>query len=54
MPAHCLVVLHAGLGQPDEAFAWIDRACANRESRIFWLPLTPAADPLRDDTRFQA
>jgi DNA-binding winged helix-turn-helix (wHTH) protein/tetratricopeptide (TPR) repeat protein len=54
VPPFCFVVLHAGLGERDEAFEWLVRACADGESRIFWLPLTPAADPLRDDPRFEA
>jgi TolB-like protein/tetratricopeptide (TPR) repeat protein len=54
VPAYSFVVLHAALGETDEAFVWLDRACLDRESRVFWLPLTPAADPLRDDPRFAA
>jgi TolB-like protein len=54
VPAYCHVVLHAGLGEIDQAFAWLDRAYADHESRVFWFPLTPASDPLRGDPRFDA
>ena len=52
--AYCFVVLHAGLGEKDRAFEWLNRACADRDSRTYWLPLTPASDTLRDDPRFDA
>jgi tetratricopeptide (TPR) repeat protein len=54
VPAYCHVVLHAGLGEIDQAFAWLDRAYADHESRVFWFPLTPASDTLRGDPRFDA
>jgi hypothetical protein len=45
-------VWHAGAGENDQALVYLDECYEQRESRIFWLPVTPASDLLRDDPRF--
>jgi tetratricopeptide (TPR) repeat protein len=47
-------LVHAGLGQWDEAFADLDTACKQRDS---WMPAlygAPFADPFRSDPRFKS
>jgi pentatricopeptide repeat protein len=48
-----VAVVHAGLGEPDAAFAWLERAYAQRDG---WLAghvnVDPRFDPLRSDARF--
>jgi tetratricopeptide (TPR) repeat protein len=51
---YCFAVWHAGAGETDEAFAYLEQCYEHRESRIFWLPVTPASDLLRGDPRFDA
>ena len=49
-----LVVLHAGLGDADAAFEWLDTACRLRVD-LHWLFVKfPGLDPLRSDPRFAA
>ena len=49
-----LVVLHAGLGDADGAFEWLDTACRLRVD-LHWLFVKfPGLDPLRSDPRFAA
>ena len=46
--------IHAGLGEPDAAFAWLDRAVAVRAADVAWLGVRPIFHRLRTDSRFQA
>jgi tetratricopeptide (TPR) repeat protein len=46
-------VIHAGLGEREEAFKWLQAAVDDRSWRIAWLPVDPLLDPLRPDPRFQ-
>ena len=49
-----LVVLHAGLGDADAAFEWLETACRLRVD-LHWLFVKfPGLDPLRSDSRFPA
>ena len=49
-----LVVLHAGLGDADAAFEWLETACRLRVD-LHWLFVKfPGLDPLRSDPRFTA
>jgi tetratricopeptide (TPR) repeat protein len=45
---------YAGLGEKDEAFAWIERSIEAQTTQISHLGVSPLADPLRDDPRYQA
>lgn len=42
----------AGLGEFDLAFEALERAWADRDTQLFWLPFVPTFDPLRADQRF--
>jgi len=49
-----LVVLHAGLGDADAAFEWLETACRLRVD-LYWLFVKfPGLDSLRSDLRFAA
>ena len=45
-------MLHAGLGQSDEAFEWLDRAVEDRRGWLCYLKVEPLLDPIRGDPRF--
>jgi tetratricopeptide (TPR) repeat protein len=49
-----LAEIHAWLGEPDEAFRWLEVAFAARWNWILWLDFNPAFAPLREDPRFEA
>jgi TolB-like protein/DNA-binding winged helix-turn-helix (wHTH) protein len=48
-----VAIIHAGLGQKDEAFGWLEKALQRHDPRLAGLPWLPWYDPLRDDPRFQ-
>ncbi|MBI4466217.1 MAG: protein kinase [Acidobacteria bacterium] len=45
--------IYAGLGQKQEALAWLERAYEVRGSSIEFINISPSVDPLRGDPRFQ-
>jgi TolB-like protein/Tfp pilus assembly protein PilF len=45
--------IHAGLGEKDEAFDWLEKAYAERDQGMLYLKVDPALDPLRSDRRFE-
>jgi tetratricopeptide (TPR) repeat protein len=45
-------VIHAGLGNHDEAFHWLHAAYAERYATMIFLKSDPLFQPLRDDRRF--
>ena len=47
-----VALVHAGLGDRDAAFAWLDRALAARSHWLVWIGLDPRWRSLRDDRRF--
>ena len=47
------VALHQALGETDEAFAWLERAYAERRGWMAYLNVEPALDGLRHDPRFR-
>jgi tetratricopeptide (TPR) repeat protein len=50
---YSLAVVHAALGDRDDAFRELDRAVAERSSWLVYLAVNPRLDALRDDPRFQ-
>jgi tetratricopeptide (TPR) repeat protein len=44
---------YAGLGEKDEAFAWLEKSFAAHDKRLTYLQIDPCLDPLRSDKRFQ-
>jgi eukaryotic-like serine/threonine-protein kinase len=47
-----LAVICAALGQADRAFAWLDKAYAERDASLVFLKVEPKFDRLRTDPRF--
>jgi eukaryotic-like serine/threonine-protein kinase len=54
VPAYWFAVLHAGLGQRDSAFRYLERAYEERSTVLAYLLIDPRLAPLRDDARFLA
>ncbi|HSP13559.1 MAG TPA: winged helix-turn-helix domain-containing protein [Thermoanaerobaculia bacterium] len=50
-PYH-IAMIHAGLGERDEAFQWLEKAYDDREGRLTILRFAPEFAPLRSDPRF--
>ncbi len=48
-----VALVHAALGENDEAFQWLDKACEERDHWIETLKIHPALDGLRDDERYR-
>jgi serine/threonine protein kinase/TolB-like protein/Tfp pilus assembly protein PilF len=46
-------ILHAGLGQTDDAFECLEKAYESRSEALVWLKVDPRLDGLRTDPRFQ-
>jgi TolB-like protein/Tfp pilus assembly protein PilF len=52
VPAIHFAIIHIGLGERDEAFAWLEKAFEERSDQLAFLGVEPLFDPLRDDPRF--
>jgi hypothetical protein len=50
----CVALIHTGLGQVDEAFAWLHKAFDTHDHWMETLGVHPAIDTLRDDPRYGA
>ena len=53
IPRFSFVWAYAGLGDKEQAFAWLERAYQERRDLIVVLNIDPLVDPLRSDPRFQ-
>jgi serine/threonine-protein kinase len=47
-----IAIIYAGLGQPDQTFAWLEKAYTERDSSLTNLKVDPRNDSLRSDSRF--
>jgi len=47
-----IALVYAGLGEKDEAFAWLEKSFAARDKGLTYLKVDPCLDPLRSDSRF--
>ena len=55
VPPGAFAFIYTGLGDKDQAFPWLEKAFEERDAA--WFPMirvSPMADPLRSDPRFQA
>ncbi len=50
--AYDIAVIYLGLGEKDQAFAWLERAYEERCPTLEFLKVEPSLDPLRSDPRF--
>ncbi len=48
-----IAVVHAALGQNDQAFEWLQKALEDRSFMLVFLKVDPALDSLRSDARFE-
>lgn len=54
VPPYNIAMVYAGLGQKDEAFAWLERAFEDRSIWLIFLNVHPMFDDLHTDARFKA
>jgi TolB-like protein/Tfp pilus assembly protein PilF len=52
VPNASIALIYTGLGDKDEAFAWLEKACAQHDFQVQWLNVEPRWDNLRSDPRF--
>jgi Flp pilus assembly protein TadD len=48
-----MALVYIGLGDRDRAFAWLERALAQRSPYLVWLKVDPDLDSIRSDSRFE-
>jgi adenylate cyclase len=53
VPSYWIGLVYVGLGDHDQAFAWLERAREERSSWLSWAMVEPRFDPLRSDPRFR-
>jgi DNA-binding SARP family transcriptional activator/Tfp pilus assembly protein PilF len=53
VPPYHFAILQAGLGEKDQALAWLERAFEKHSVDLFTLKVEPMFDGLRSDPRFQ-
>jgi TolB-like protein/DNA-binding winged helix-turn-helix (wHTH) protein/Flp pilus assembly protein TadD len=54
VPPYALALVHAGLGEREATFEWLDRAYEARDVHLIFLTVDPKWDPFRGDRRFEA
>ena len=54
VPAYAIALVHAGLGDHEAAFEWLERAFQARDVHLLFLPADPKWDAFRADARFSA
>lgn len=54
VPPYALALIHAGLGETDAVFEWLDRAYTVHDVHLIFLTVDPKWDPYRSDPRFTA
>jgi tetratricopeptide (TPR) repeat protein len=53
MPSYDIAATHAALGECDQAMLWLNRACDERNMKLFTLTHDPRFDPLRHGSAFK-
>ena len=49
-----MAIIYVGLGEKDEAFAWLEKAYEEHNASLPFLKVDPIFDSLRSDSRFTA
>ena len=52
LPPYNVALVCAGLGEQNEALAWLEKAFEERDPRLTWLGIEPQWDPMRGNPRF--
>ena len=52
VPPTAIALIHLGLGDREETFAWLERAYQERDVHLIFLPVDPKWDTVRSDPRF--
>ncbi len=52
VPAASFLIVYLGLGENEQAFAWLDEAYKERSNMLQFVKVHPLMDPLRNDPRF--
>lgn len=52
VPAFGQVIVYAGMGDNDNAFAWMEQACEERNANLVYLNVDPTLQNLQSDPRF--
>jgi tetratricopeptide (TPR) repeat protein len=52
--SYAFALVYAGLGERDQAFAWLEKAYEERSGHLVALKVNPTWDPMRSDPRFEA
>jgi len=52
-PSWSIAWIHQGLGETDEALAWLERAVRERDPKLVFIPTKPFWDSLRPHPRFR-
>lgn len=50
--SYYIAVIHANLGQKDQAFVWLEKSYQDREGSYVLVKVDPGLDSLRSDPRF--
>jgi len=53
VPAYAIALVHAGLGERDAVFLWLNRAYDARDVHLIFLPVDSKWDRFRSDRRFK-
>jgi TolB-like protein/DNA-binding winged helix-turn-helix (wHTH) protein/Flp pilus assembly protein TadD len=54
LPKYALALVHAGLGEREAVFDWLEKALAEHDVHLIYLPVDPKWDAYRADSRFEA
>ncbi len=49
---YLIALIYSGMGETDDVFEWLRRACEYGSSELIWLKVEPGWDSLRSDVRF--
>jgi tetratricopeptide (TPR) repeat protein len=52
VPAYSLAIVNTALGNEDQAFQWLEKACEERNVWVGWIKVSPEFDRLRSHPRF--
>lgn len=50
--AYCIALIYLGLGEREQALAWLEKAFVDRDELLMLLKINPWLDSLRSDARF--